>query len=186
MCKIIKIIFIQRYIIFIITFIIILLSCNKFENKNDLIVKKFQNAHIDLIDSLKYFNIKSGWMQKPIMQKNKIIIYLNGGCEDCIYELLYWKTIINEFKKSKVSFLFYVNTLDMNQLIDKLKYMDFIYPVIIDTKNSFFIKNKLDKSKMYQVFLITNKNKIILIGNPIINKEIHNLYKKTINNLKYE
>lgn len=53
--------------------------------------------------------------------------------------------------------------------------------MFIDHNNSFYKLNSLKKDHRFQVFLLDRENNILLIGDPIRNDAIWELYKKTLN-----
>ncbi len=117
----------------------------------------------------------------------KVITFIDGNCGVCLNDLNKWKPLIEQFRSlANVSFVFYVNAIDFDGLV---KYVSdenpFPIPLINDAENSFFIKNSLEQDKMFQTFLIDSCNRILLIGNPIINEKIFALYKETIQKQKH-
>jgi len=57
------------------------------------------------------------------------------------------------------------------------------YPLLLDNKYAYIDKNNLTlHKKAYQTFLSDSANKIILVGNPIYNNEIYDLYITEIKN----
>ena len=58
----------------------------------------------------------------------------------------------------------------------------FNYPLFYDYKNKVGELNMFSKEPRFQTFLLNQNNEVILIGNPIDNKYLWNLYKQTIMN----
>jgi hypothetical protein len=81
---------------------------------------------------------------------------------------------------NNVSFVYYVYTINFEQTSAILKGIDFKYPVYIDYKNKFFLENDLDFQKELQTFLVDEKDKVLLVGNPVYNPKIKELYINTI------
>ncbi|MDR3266230.1 MAG: hypothetical protein LBT24_01490, partial [Tannerella sp.] len=63
-----------------------------------------------------------------------------------------------------------------------LKQNGFIYPVFIDIDNKIFALNNFPKEQEYQCFLLDKDNKVVMVGNPVLNPAIWKLYKKIILN----
>jgi hypothetical protein len=57
---------------------------------------------------------------------------------------------------------------------------DFNYPVFIDKKNGINQLNNFPQQQEYQCFLLDKNNKILFLGNPSINPNIWELYKRYI------
>ncbi|NBJ09112.1 DUF1573 domain-containing protein [Alistipes sp. Z76] len=56
----------------------------------------------------------------------------------------------------------------------------FNYPVAIDSAQYFKKHNKLSCNSSVHTFLVDNENKILAIGNPVINPKIQTLYRNII------
>jgi hypothetical protein len=158
----------------------IIYSCNNRNKhiKGDLI--KMIGSKIDLIDTLSIYSIDKGLYKEDAPPQMKIVSYIDGSCGSCLYSLAGWKECIisNEFKN--VSFRLYVKTYNFNQLVLTLEEIDFPHPIIVDFKNHFFNQNNIHNEFIYQTFLVDKDNKILLVGNPLLNREIKKLYLETI------
>ena len=114
----------------------------------------------------------------------KLVVYTDSvGCTECHLSLGEWSVKIREMKviNKNLSFVFIVNNsseLVIRSLLNKNR---FDYPVFIDHNNSFYKLNSLKKDHRFQVFLLDRENNILLIGDPIRNDAIWELYKKTLN-----
>lgn len=117
----------------------------------------------------------------------KLVVYTDSvGCTECHLSLGEWSVKIREMKviNKNLSFVFIVNNsseLVIRSLLNKNR---FDYPVFIDHNNSFYKLNSLKKDHRFQVFLLDRENNILLIGDPIRNDAIWELYKKTLNDEK--
>ena len=56
----------------------------------------------------------------------------------------------------------------------------FHYPLFIDVEDKFNSLNKLPAESRFRTFLLDENNRIILIGNPVQNPKIRDLYIRTI------
>lgn len=139
------------------------------------------NQQIDLIDTLKSFSLNNGWQNRNHTNWYKIVTYIDGGCGNCIYDLMKWDELISESKYIEVEFVFFIRAIDVKQLQYMLKEINFTHQVIIDKSNLFFTKNLLPEDKRFHTFLVNNENKILLVGNPISALQIKELYFETIN-----
>ena len=159
------------------------LSCNRIDKKNRSVVSEKFGTTIDLVDTLKYFRMGKGWVENPFQYGYKITTFLNADCSQCLYELLSWKDLIDEFGNDSISVLIYLKTTDINATEMFLYDIEFTYPVIIDTYGSFIKQNLIEDDKMFQTYLIDESNKILLVGNPIFSENIKELYSSTIKQL---
>ena len=67
----------------------------------------------------------------------------------------------------------------MLQQISQLQIQDTIY---IDKTGNFLTENK-DILKNYNAFLLNKRGEIVLVGDPIANKSMIELYRKTLDNM---
>jgi hypothetical protein len=112
----------------------------------------------------------------------KIVSYVDGNCGACVSDLNKWRTVIKDFKSHKnIDCIFYINTLDFDAL-SKFINKDGLYPIplVDDFDNVFFERNALERNKLFQTFLLDEKNKVILIGSPIFNEKLKALYLQEI------
>ncbi|GHT28790.1 hypothetical protein FACS189432_07220 [Bacteroidia bacterium] len=65
-----------------------------------------------------------------------------------------------------------------------LKRDGFNYPVFIDMDNRINQLNHFPSEQSYQCFLLNKDNKVIMIGNPVLNPKIWELFKKQISGNK--
>lgn len=177
---------------YIVIFLVILLSsCNKTTKKS--IAKKM------LIEwtgkEIKFFN-KTGCLKidsavpcSEINKENyKILLYVDSmGCASCHLPLREWKKIIQESdtlfsKKLQFIFLFQLKHDGEKEIKQLLKTNGFFYPIFLDIDNKTFNLNNFPKEQEYQCFLLDKNNKVVMVGNPVLNRGIWDLYKKVILN----
>lgn len=110
----------------------------------------------------------------------KLMIYVDStGCTSCKLQLHKWKRFLNEMDSvtsDKIALLFYVCPKDKREFEHILKRDKFDYPVCIDEYDSLNIMNNFSSDPRFQVFLLDKENRVIAVGNPILNPKIKNLY----------
>lgn len=120
----------------------------------------------------------------------KVVVYADAvGCISCKLKLSKWKKIISELGEvsdCKISFLFYLYPNSKEEIVDILEQNHFNYPVCFDFDDSFNKLNKLPDNEKFHVLLLDGENKVILMGNPVNNSKIKDLYLKVILKDKYE
>lgn len=116
--------------------------------------------------------------------KYKILLYVDsGGCTSCKLQLLRWKSFIqylNSNCKDSISVLLFFHTKDKEKIWDMLKWNDFDLPVSIDYEDSLNILNNFPREMILQTFLLDENNKVKIIGNPVYNTKIKDLYTKLL------
>jgi hypothetical protein len=121
--------------------------------------------------------------------KYKVLLYVDSfGCTNCRLHLYEWKNLIDKsdstFGKDKLGFLFFYHPKKKNEMPYFLRRDRFDYPVFIDTQNSINQLNHFPSQPELQCFLLDKDNKVLLIGNPVLNPKIWELYKQTITGTK--
>ena len=110
----------------------------------------------------------------------KILLYADfTDCTNCQLILKTWQMYMKEFGE-KMDFLFYFFPQDKKELLSILKNIQFNYPIYIDEQDELNKLNKLPTNQSFQCFLLDKDNKVVLLGNPINNYKIWELYKKQL------
>lgn len=87
-----------------------------------------------------------------------------------------------QFQK-KLGFCFLLNPSKegMGNLELALRTSNLKHPVFIDTTGVFMRKNShIPKEQMLHTFLLDENNKVILVGDPVRNKRIYELFRKKV------
>jgi hypothetical protein len=120
----------------------------------------------------------------------KILLYVDSsGCGSCRLRLFQWKILMSESDslfRVKVSFLFFFQPKNKNELDILFWREQFNYPVFIDMKNTVNHLNHFPTKREYQCVLLDKANKVQMIGNPTLSPKIWALYKQVISGQKQE
>lgn len=121
----------------------------------------------------------------PMMNsKYSIITYVDSvGCISCKLQLRKWLTFIAELDSlsdSSVPVHFFLHSKNKKEMLTILDREQFNHPVCIDANDSLNILNHFPEDMSFQTFLLDRNNKIIAIGNPILNPKIKDLYFKIL------
>jgi hypothetical protein len=118
----------------------------------------------------------------------KILIYLDStGCSSCRLNLFEWKQLVEEADSlfhGKVGFLLFFQQKNEKEMSYLFAFNRFDYPVFMDIKGTINCLNRFPKAMEYQCFLLDSDNKVLMIGNPVLNPKIWELYKTKIANGK--
>ena len=110
----------------------------------------------------------------------KIITYVDSlGCTNCKLQLERWKTFMQEvdsIKNVSVPFVFVFHPKNVKELRNILRGHAFDYPVFFDEKDDFNALNRFPDDMMFQTFLLDKDNKVQVIGNPVLNPQVKELY----------
>ena len=113
-----------------------------------------------------------------------MLIYVDpSGCIDCKLQLHKWKELI-EYTDSvtggKVPFLFFFYPKDRIEIRYLLKSYEIDRPVCIDLDDQLNKLNRFPADMSFQTFLLDKNNKVIIVGNPIHDIAIKDLYLKLL------
>ena len=168
---------------------IILLSChNEQKEKTKQIthlVNEWQGKQIVFPENLIFTRYLIDTTDFQIPQSGyKVLIYVDSmGCTGCKLRLHKWKELIeytDSATQGKVPFLFFLHSKDTNEIHSLLKYEVFDRPVCIDIDDRINKLNKIPADIRCQTFLLDKDNKVAILGNPVYNTAVKDLYLKKI------
>ena len=118
---------------------------------------------------------------------HKILVYTDSvGCTSCKLNLHVWKMYMEEIDSimpdQQVEFLFYFQPRNKKELEHLLKRDRLNQTVFIDTEGEISQLNDFPREMEYQCFLLGRDNKVLSIGNPVLNPKIWGIYKQLITN----
>ena len=120
----------------------------------------------------------------------KVLVYTDSvGCTSCKLQMYKWTALIEEAvaeMEGQLSFHFYFHPKDKKELMFLLKRDNFKYPVLFDEEDKLNKRNKFPSDMSFQCFLLDKDNKVALIGNPVLNPAIWELYKQVVTGEKSE
>ena len=131
--------------------------------------------------SIIYINGKDSLVTDYYESDYKMVVYVDSaGCTSCgINKMFLWDPLITyaETYKGKLKFYFIFSTPKSDNVRNALITNPFNYPVLIDEKGEFEKLNPhLPKNKAMHSFLLDKNNNVIMVGNPLHNKEIEKLF----------
>lgn len=124
---------------------------------------------------------------KMNMKELKLIVYTDSiGCTTCaINHIHLWESYIDYSKQINNQLRFYFIFSPMKSELRKIKLMIantiLDYPILLDSLREFEKLNPhLPKSRALHTFLLDENNKVILVGNPLQNKKIKDMFYKIV------
>lgn len=110
----------------------------------------------------------------------KIVAFADSsGCTSCDLKLSAWIELYRKLESSNlgdIPIVLYVHPKDPKEILYNLSEVGYHHPICIDVNNSFNKLNHLPEQSTYQSFLLDKDNKILLIGNPIHNPKLKELF----------
>ena len=114
----------------------------------------------------------------------KVLIYVDSiGCTSCKLQLPKWKELIeytDSITQWKIPFLFFFHSKNYKEIRYLLKRDGFDRPVCIDMDDQLNKLNKFPADIVFQTFLLDKNNKVAVLGNPVHNTAVKDLYLKQI------
>lgn len=116
--------------------------------------------------------------------KFKIVSYINGECASCIENIDLWENFFRKMNhKDSVLIIVYLYSSNYNYLKRNYSYFTDPFVTVVEDKEKLFPKkNNLSENKVFHTFITDQNNKVLLVGNPILNKNLEALYLKLLNN----
>ena len=115
-----------------------------------------------------------------------VVWYDSVGCTACRMQHIYeWGEIIHYVNDIRdvfdLVFIFSPKSSDLHNVKIDLRTSGFKYPAYIDKENLFRKKNPgIPADERLHTFLLDENNKVILVGSPLRNKALWELYKEQI------
>lgn len=114
----------------------------------------------------------------------KIAIFISGvDCISCKLRIDDWQRFIQDLDSTavNVSFLFIMDPIYQRELYTVLRAYRFSTPVCVDSSKEIRRINNMSLNDSH-IFLLDQQNRIVGIGDPIVNERIRKLYKKLLKN----
>lgn len=180
----------MRKVVFILFSSLFLFSCSD-DKKHDIevLVKEWNNKEIRFPENPVFMRYVTDTVPYKIPKTDyKVVVFVDSvGCISCKLQLPKWKEFMHEvdsLSDGNVPFVFFFQTKDVRELRYILRRDNFSHPVCIDTEGSFYRLNRFPGEMMFQAFLVDSENRVKVIGNPIHNLPVKDLYFKEITGIE--
>lgn len=115
----------------------------------------------------------------------KIFSHINVSCPPCINDIILWDKLSRELQFNNVPVILFCTSKDSFEVIQYLfeteSVYQFPYPLFFDFNNYYVDKNRfMSYSDHFETVLVDKRNKILLLGNPLLSKDIKKMYSDTI------
>ena len=170
--------------------IILFVSCQESRKEHiNRLVKEWEKKEIVFPKNPTFTILGNDTVDFMIKKSNyKVVVYVDStGCVSCKLRLKEWKEFIayvDSVSGGQVPFLFFFQSKDNKELRYILKRDNFRLPVCVDSQNEFGKLNRFPSELMFQTFLLDKENRVKVIGNPIHNLSVKELYLKEIAGIK--
>ena len=179
----------QLYILLL----LFLLTACKENNKEKFaqLVQEWQGKEIVFPERMVFTRFVTEQVEYQIPETAyKILIYVDStGCTSCKLQLPKWKELIaytDSITNNSIPFIFVFQSKDDKELRYILKRDNFDRPVCIDRNSQLDKLNKFPQDITFQTFLLDRDNKVKVIGNPVHNLAVKDLYLKQITDVQHK
>ena len=174
----------MKPLLYILSIFFLLTSCK--EDKKDQfarLVQEWQGKEIVFPQDMAFTRFVTEQVEYRIPDAEyKVLIYVDStGCTSCKLQLPKWKELIayvDSATNSNIPFIFVFQSKDDKELRYILKRDNFNRPVCIDRDSQLDKLNKFPQDITFQTFLLDRDNKVKVIGNPVHNLAVKDLYLK--------
>ncbi len=117
---------------------------------------------------------------------HKVLVFVDSvGCTSCKLQLQRWKELIqytDSVTQGAVPFLFFFQSKNRREIRYLLKRDNFDLPVCLDESDALNRLNHFSSDSRFHTFLLDEDNRVVLVGNPIHNLSVKELYLKEMVN----
>ena len=150
-----------------------------------LLVKEWQGKQILFPENMVFTRFASDTTNFVIPTSDyKVLVFVDSiGCTSCKLQLSRWKEFIrytDSISQKNIPFLFFFQfdyQWDIHSLLIR---ENFYKPICLDRSDSLNQLNHFPKDIRFQVFLLDKNNKVVVIGNPVHNPNVKELYLEEI------
>lgn len=176
----------MRHLNLILLTTIFLIACqDKKKEEITHLVSEWQGKEIVFPDNLVFTSFGTDTVNYKIPHTDhKVLIYVDSiGCTSCKLQLKQWKKMIHytdSITGKQLPYLFFFHSKDYKEILYSLKQDQFDLPVCFDINDQLNKLNQFPADITFQTFLLDKENKVVMIGSPIHNLAVKELYIKQI------
>lgn len=150
-----------------------------------LLVKEWQGKQILFPENMVFTRFASDTTNFVIPTSDyKVLVFVDSiGCTSCKLQLSRWKEFIrytDSISQKNIPFLFFFQFDDQWEIHSLLIRENYDKPICLDRSDSLNQLNHFPKDIRFQVFLLDKNNKVVVIGNPVHNPNVKELYLEEI------
>lgn len=177
----------MKYIVLIIASIM-LFSCND-RKKQDIVslINKWEGREISFPKNSTFTIRGKDTVFYSILKQKKILSYVDSiGCTSCKLDFKKWRAFMDEVDSislDSIQFLFFFSPQKNTEIFQVLNVDKFNHPICIDEKDSLNKLNDFPNITSFQTFLLDENNRVLVVGNPIYNTKVKEIYINVLRGL---
>lgn len=175
----------MKYLNLIILLLFLLACQDKKKDEIKHLVSEWQGKEIRFPKDMVFARFATDTVDFTLPKSpHKVLVFVDSiGCTSCKLQLHRWKELIqytDSITQGTVPFLFFFQSDDKKEIRYLLKKDNFDKPICMDQSDRLNELNHFPADGRFQTFLLDKDNKVVMIGNPIHNPNIRELYLKEI------
>lgn len=166
----------------------IFIGCGNTRNKEEILsaLETMIGANVIFPNSLEFYSVNDYKTRSGETNRQKMVVYFSPMvCTPCNLDHLFDMEKLEE-KWSNVEIVYILSYMENEDEMDIKTFLEewnFKHSVYLDKGNRFAKENPmLPRNPNYHTFLLDNEGKILIVGNPMLNDDVRNLYENLINN----
>ena len=175
----------MKRILILFTLMLLALSCNNPpKNKVKEEILQWENKEIIFPKDMALAPFATDTLHQYKAQPYRVLMYVDSiGCTPCKLHLGVWQLFIEEMDNkytNQVGYLFYFANKKPTEVEELLHSEEVNIPAVVDEDNMLNELNQLSANPNLHCFLLDKNNRVKVIGNPIYNQKIKELYLSTL------
>lgn len=172
--------------------LVISISCNDIRRKKEItrLVETWQGREIIFPQHSVFTRYTKDTVDFVVTQDvpYKVLIYVDSlDCLSCKLQMDRWMLLMEEIDtltEEEILFLFYFHPSKVEDAKNALLKWRFDRPVCIDKEDSLNLLNGFPSNMAFQTFLLNKDNRVLVIGNPVQNAAVKEMYIQEISQNK--
>lgn len=167
-----------------------LLSCSQQKQTLPQLLEEWQGKRIVFPADPVFTRYGKDTVDFKITQSPYAVLFYvdSSSCVSCKLKLDEWKSFRHEVDSlgGEVQYLFFIHNRRYKYVRNILKSESFDWPVCLDADNTLDKLNHFPADEQLHAFLLDRDKQVLVVGDPMRNLEIRNLYLKRILGIKNE
>lgn len=174
----------MRILITVMAIIASLSSCDTSRKEQNEVVKEWIGKEIVFPENMVYSIGGDTVDPRNLSADFTVVTYIDSsGCTPCRMRLREWDETINRLNSLSdfdVRLVMVVNSSLREDVDSGIENRKFLHPMAEDAEGVFDKANNLPSKESYRTFLLNSDNEVVILGNPVTNPKIEDVYIKAI------